>query len=189
MTIQQTLANSKSFAELLPIARGVTVHLSFLGSRYVSVDGYSDTLELDALAAKVIELVEKYPQFDELERVYGKEIASLIDRNTYDAVDVLVNNSNCMTWLFVKARDLCHSIFLIFQKGITDACFAHGIRWHWKDNPFPSRYNHIFTFYTAEQFKNKFGITPEEAKKKDGYHLDFVFSSFRPDRYRLEKKV
>ncbi len=129
--IQQALANSRSLADLLPIARRATAHLSFWGSRYVSLTGYGDTLELDALASKIIELVKQYPQLDEQERACGQEIASLIDRNIYGSIDIQINNSNCFTWLFMKARDLCHSILLIFQKGITDACFVQSIRWQW----------------------------------------------------------
>jgi hypothetical protein len=178
MSVQQALTNVTSFAELLPLARGASTHLSCWGSRYVSVAGYTDTLELDALPAKVIELIKKHPNFDEQERGYGKEIASLIDRNIYDAIDMQADNTNCITWLFVKLRDICNVIFLVFKDGPLKAFWPHGTRWEWRDDKlhYPSTYQNAFDLYTEEQFKSKHGLSVEEAKKI-GYSVPAMCAS------------
>lgn len=189
MNIEQILTNATSVVDLLLIARVATTHLSFWGSRYVCVTGYNGTLDLDALAAKVIELVERSPHFNEQERTCGREIASLIDRNIYDAIDIQVNNSNCLTSLFVQLRDVCTVIFLFFRDGIT-GCLSQGTRWDWKEAkiPFLSLYHNVFELYTAEQFKNQHGVDLEETKPR-GYRVLGTTSRRSPTRHWIEKST
>ncbi|KIC71639.1 hypothetical protein DB41_AT00020 [Neochlamydia sp. TUME1] len=63
MGIKKILESVSSFTELKPLACKAKVHVSFWGTRYITVLGYEGTLPIDALAGKVLELVKKKSSF------------------------------------------------------------------------------------------------------------------------------
>ena len=111
MNIEKSLSQAQTFAELLPIAQRAHAEVSFLGARYVHVNGYEGSLSLDALAERVEELVDENFEFDESERACGKEIASLIDR-IYLNSDRALKDSFILTKLFNCIREGFANIFI-----------------------------------------------------------------------------
>lgn len=84
MQIQNTLSHVNSFFDLLPIVKEAKAELSFFGAQYVSVTGYEGTLEIDALAAKVIDLVKKILNL-------AKKTALLAKRSLHSSTEMFIS--------------------------------------------------------------------------------------------------
>ncbi|MFI5333561.1 MAG: hypothetical protein ACHQT8_00135 [Chlamydiales bacterium] len=69
---------AQSLADLVPLVEQTQVRLSFWGTRYVHLPLLNTTLPIDALAAKVIELVEQNVHFDEIVRAQGSLLAASV---------------------------------------------------------------------------------------------------------------
>ena len=81
MSLKVSLNNAKSFSELKPIVDKARIGLSFWGHRYIIAIGYSGSLHIDALAARVIKLANNCKfNFSDSERMNGQFIASRINR-------------------------------------------------------------------------------------------------------------
>ena len=143
--------------------------LSCLGGRYIQVTGYSGTSGVDALASRVIELVrEKKFEFSEEERAIGKIIATRITQ-LYDASDMQVQNSNCLTRLLRFLREL--------PDYILGQCSFYPItcsrtRWDWKEKETECEsgaYKHAFSYYTVHQYEVRFGHQPARLEELTRY--------------------
>jgi hypothetical protein len=146
MAIQRTLCEVKSVTALQAIVEQAEVRLSLCGERYLSFSGFSGNLPVDALAARVIELVDSNFEFSEEERSIGRKIAAEID-SIYIRSDDLVRVSNIITCLLAHLRDMwCDNIA---DKG-------YGIRWQWRYN----RENELFEYYTKNQYEKVFNKSP-----------------------------
>lgn len=168
MNIQTALSNARSFSELLPIAQHAEVNITFWGSRYVCVNGYQGTLDVDALASKTLELLRQTNyEFSEQERDVGKRLAWRID-NVYADAGTQCRNAHCFTQITM--------FFIAFTSSIID--WIRGVPstrlewfgleqrlWHVS----PPNYNSDFDYYTRVQLQAVFGITAEEADRR-GYH-------------------
>ncbi|PIS00538.1 MAG: hypothetical protein COT84_06980 [Chlamydiae bacterium CG10_big_fil_rev_8_21_14_0_10_35_9] len=103
MQIQSALNNVQTFNELLPIAERATSHISFFGSRYVTVRGYEGFLEIDALIEKVEEIIARKPLWSEETRSAGKRV--LLEKSRlYSQYYKKKKNCNWITWIFLLAR-------------------------------------------------------------------------------------
>lgn len=75
--IQPILANIPSFTRLLPIVENARENISFLGCRYIYIEGYEGTLPINGLASRVMELARNTINFTQEENY--REIVPLID--------------------------------------------------------------------------------------------------------------
>jgi len=167
MNIQTALSNARSFSELLPIAQHAEVNISFWGSRYVCVNGYQGTLEVDALASKTLELLRQTNyEFSEEEREVGKRLAGRIDNVYHDDMMQCIN-APCFTQITMFFITFTSSI-IDWIRGVPSTQFEwYGLEqrlWHVS----PPNYNSDFNYYTRAQLQAVFGITPEEADRR-GY--------------------
>ncbi|PIS00848.1 MAG: hypothetical protein COT84_05200 [Chlamydiae bacterium CG10_big_fil_rev_8_21_14_0_10_35_9] len=96
MKIQQTLYSIKTFRELAPIAEKASAHLSLLGDRYVTVEGYEGFLSLDDLADKVKELVMRKVPWTEENRQLGTQISDHV-MHVYSQIFLKIKSSNVIT--------------------------------------------------------------------------------------------
>lgn len=113
MDIKTVLPTIQTFASLRPIVEQADVHLSFFGSRYVTVRGYEGYLTLDAIPKRVFEMLRQQPNIDEQENSHGRALEDRMTR-IYERSDELVAQSNCFTWLMVTASDLTNEIYHLF---------------------------------------------------------------------------
>lgn len=157
--------SSYSLINVLEISKRVTPQLSFFGTPYLSIDGSNLILPIDALAARVIDVVKQNPQFNEEERIIGKELAALIDR-IYSLSIEQVNQSNCITRILWCLKEnlyylLCFSPRFYFHCSLT--------RWAWMEREciHVIGYHQIFRYYTREQYVNVFGHSPEKDRGED----------------------
>jgi hypothetical protein len=163
MSLKVSIANAKSFADLNPLVEKVQCHLTFWGKRYITISNYEGTESIDALASRVIELVNQYKfEFTDKERLHGKAIAKKITQ-LYDMSDAQVDHSWFLTKIFVFFRNLPNIIPGLLE---CPARNCSKIRWYWKDfdHISPSTYSVAFEFYTRNQYYRfwHFGRTPEE---------------------------
>ncbi|MGD2168703.1 MAG: hypothetical protein PVI40_00480 [Chlamydiota bacterium] len=103
MEIQSVLSNVQTFDELLPIAERSTPHISFLGKRYIRVEGFEGCLKIQSLVEKVEEIIARRPPWNERTRHSGKLVAREIER-----IDAQYNNlkmnSNWFSWILLFIR-------------------------------------------------------------------------------------
>lgn len=155
------VAAARSFSELCPLIRNANVFLSFWGSRYIRVQGRVESLTIDALAQRVLELVKQNPDFDQKERSHGKTIARLINQ-LYDASDKQVLESSWFTRLFVFLRNIPNLLAGFQLLGVSRTCSQ--TRWDWKECEITNLtsfmqepYCKIFNCYTKPQYEAIFG--------------------------------
>lgn len=156
MASPAALDGVRSFTDMIPIVEQVEVRLSFWGTRYVHLPLLNTTLPIDAIAARMIELVQQNPQFDENTRATGRRIAPLIDR-IYQISDQQVAQSNCFTRLLVYLRNLPN----IYEgAGIRISSWT---LYQWRDCEavYDVGYRQIFEYYTREEYQRNFHCYPE----------------------------
>ncbi len=158
MSVQTVVSRASSFSELLPIAERAEPHFSFWGSRYVSVSGYEGTLDIDALAARTMELRRQLNfGFSLAEHTAGKRLAERIDR-IYDDHQWQVSQANCFTRVLDFLRGFPCALFnyLAYKdRGVI-------IRWRGQEQR-----NNSFDYYTRAQFQDAFHMSPEEAERRN----------------------
>jgi len=115
-------------------------NISFFGYRYITVKDYDFTIPIDALAAKVMEMIKSRFDFTEEERAMGRRIVEKI--NTL-YVENDAKKVNWITRLFCIIRDLWK--YLSTPKSMNH-------RYHW----FTQKENEVFEFYTPEQYERAF---------------------------------
>jgi hypothetical protein len=166
MHIQQKISETRSFSELLPLSQHAEVKLSFWGGRYVCVDGYKGTLDVDALASKTLELLrQKKYEFSEDERVIGRQLASRIDVLYNDSVVQCVH-APCFTKTLGFFIGVISSFFhrLIGHPNVCSEWYGKG---RYANDDSGQYSNEDFMFYTQAQLQNKFNISPTEASRRE----------------------
>lgn len=116
MDINRVLPTIQTFSDLRPITEQADVHLSFWGSRYLTVNGYEGSLPIDSLVEHLYKMLRQRPNFDDTENRHGIVIENRID-HFYEKSDDLVNHSNCFTMLIVRISDFVSSIYTTLFKG------------------------------------------------------------------------
>jgi hypothetical protein len=158
---QVILNQARSFADIIPLVEQAEIKLSFWGTRYVNLPQLNTTLPIDAIAARVIEMMEQNPHFDENERAYGRRIAPLIDR-IYQISEQQVAQHNCFTRLLVLLRNLRN---ILAYAGNVRTCSATLYGWRDCEAFGFVGYRQIFAYYTREQYQRTFHHFPEEAER------------------------
>lgn len=167
MDIQTALSNARTFSEILPLAERAEYKVSFWGKHYICVPGYEETLNVSALAGRVIELLQqnKY-EFSETERFSGRRLAGRIDY-LFEESDRQWNKTNCLIKPLLMLVGFFHSLF--------SGQLNTGIRYRWAQGPL-NLPNDDFNYYTQTQLRTTFGISPDEAERR-GYcrnHVDGI---------------
>lgn len=158
MNIHTALSGARSFSELLPIADHAEAKLSSWGERYICVAGFSGTLHIDALASRTMELLRQLNyEFSESEREPGKHLAKKIDK-LYEDSFRQAEEANPFTRAFNILREIISGLFNYFSS-------THSIWFQWHQGSF--QHNVDFYFYTQMQLQTVFGISPEEAERRD----------------------
>ncbi len=169
MQVENALATTNSYKDILTIAEKADAQLSFWGSRYVIVEGYEGALDIDALAEKTIGIIrEKNHVLENNERDELRQVTKFINR-LYTDSDAQVDRSNCITWIFCKLRKYFAGIWNYTK----ERGFGGGwpVRSDWMSE-ITYGYNRRCDFYTEDQFKTDFGCTPQEAKQR-GFVVQF----------------
>lgn len=154
MKVNTAIKNAHDFKELNDIASSGQPKVSFWGRFYVQYKGsYQGTSSLDSLAKKALELVDKNPNFNEEERVYGRALEQRISWMYDESHDGLIYPIQKFGHQFLDVlRMLSNAI-----KGFYDECMEY--KWHCRRN--------LFNYYNKKQFKTAFGLTPKEANMDD----------------------
>ena len=118
MNIEQVLSEARTFTDLRKIVEKTQPKVSFWGGYYVEVDGYEGSIPLDTLTEYVIAMIQSRPNFGDRE---NKDAMVLEDRINYfyTTSEVLVNDGNCLTYLFMCLRDLFDTIYCACQGRFT----------------------------------------------------------------------
>jgi len=157
MNVQETVSSARSFSSLLTIAERAEPHFSFWGCRYVSVSGYEGTLDINALAARTMELLHQFNHaFSPAEHTAGKRLAERIDR-IYDDHQRQVAQADFFTRVLDVLRILPCGLFNYLVYG------DRGVLYKWRGQ---EQHNDSFDYYTLAQFQNAFHMSPEEAERR-----------------------
>ena len=169
MTLKVAISEARSFADLRQIVDNVGIGVSVLGGRYVFAEGYNGTASIDAIAARVIELVNQYQfNFTRRERSHGQFIANRITQ-IYNQSDDLVKRQNFLIRFFVSLRNLPNVLSLSY---IFESRNCSLTRWYWKEcnDNFVYGYQRVFDSYPRNRY-NFFwhvcclGLTPNESRR------------------------
>jgi hypothetical protein len=158
MNLQAVVSNASSFSELLPIAERAEPHLSFWGSRYITVAGYEGSIDIDDLASHTLQLLSQFRfEFSLAEHEAGKRLAARIDTIYYEH-HRQVDESHCFTRILLALRTWPCAIFNYLAYG------DRGMLMKWRGQ---EQSNDLFNYYTRAQFQEAFGMSPEEAERRD----------------------
>ncbi|NGX41226.1 MAG: hypothetical protein KR126chlam4_01065 [Candidatus Anoxychlamydiales bacterium] len=132
-------------------------NISFWGSRYITISmliggiRVKGTAHIDALATRVIKLVQEHKfEYSQEERSIGSLISRKIDQ-LYDANDRRLNNRNFLTRVLYVLR-VFFKCFNFRNVSIT--------RWDWREEEGEFEFCNIFKYYTKAQYKKEFGTFP-----------------------------
>lgn len=103
----RTISQIQSLSKLLEIATNAKTKLSFWGTRYLSIKGMDESVPVDTLARRLMQLLMEKPELHHLERTFGVALAVEIDR-LYVEEDSLVKSCHWITRLFLT---LCLSCY------------------------------------------------------------------------------
>lgn len=163
LKIENIINSATSLAPISEIVEKANPEISWLGSCYISANGYQGTIAINALVFRVIEMVEKNPHFSEQERAYGKKIAKHFDR-ICEQSDFQIKHVNCFTWILIAIRS-------VFER----TCFyGYNPVFEWMEKG----EHELFDLYTAKQYVNVFGVMPPEEGRAD------ILQTGLPDRWR-----
>lgn len=146
MKIEDYFKSIQSYEKLHEIAEKSEPRISFWGSEHILVEGYDGYLEIDSIIKRLFELVKKNYEFNEVERGFGKRIASKMNF-IYEKSDEIYKTCNIFTRV------------LVFIRGLLGPAFTR-TAWELYDD------KTTFEFYTRSQFNGVFGYSPEEAKAR-----------------------
>jgi len=139
--------------------------ISFFGYRYIKVKGYSGTVPIDALAAKVMDMVKPRFDFDEGQRAVYKRMAERIT-HLYKANDKRC--VNCFTLFFCAIRDLWKYL-------TTPRSMNHRFQW------FQQKECEVFEYYTPEQYDKAFHAHIPQGSLEKTRRVGFrAISVYRP---------
>ena len=132
-------------------------NISFWGSRYITISmliggvRVKGTVHIDALATRVVKLVQEHKfEYSQEERRIGSLISRKIDQ-LYDANDRRLNNRNFLTRGVYVLREF-FKWFNFRNVSIT--------RWDWREDEGEFEFCNIFKYYTKAQYKKEFEISP-----------------------------
>lgn len=173
-----------TFSELRSIVDHASEGLTFMGYRYLRVDGYNGTVSIDALAARVMELVNKCNfNFSFMERRHGRAIAHKITR-MYRSNDKRVQSQNFLIKFMDDLRNIPYRLYDMYAK---EGRYCSATRWYWMEAVGESQYCNVFNFYTRNQYYYlwHFGRTPSQYsrfihpepnfERVNVYHYNFWF--------------
>lgn len=179
MKLSTEIKNCQSMFDVRAILHDATGNLQAVSTtswrgRFIQVVGYDGSIEIDALASRVIQIIkDKNFGFAEPERAIGKAIARQINQ-LYDASDRQLGNSNC----FIRLLSLVREVFI----GIFGSCFCpqqkHNLmmRDAWRHGDmFPC--STAFSYYTVEQHQARFGYLPPNLEELARFTNPFFLSA------------
>lgn len=149
----KSVIDAADFSQLINIAQDVTVVISCWGTRWIQSSNYEGKVSIDSLAKRMIDLVrEKKFEFSSQERETGRTLAVKIT-GIYKTGDQKIERSNCLTQFFWK-------VYSSFNRPLGDPFPSHIIsktREQWGDLCMVSGFERVFSYYTPNQFQEKFG--------------------------------
>lgn len=160
--ISSALRQVECFAQLKYIVKNARAKLSPFGKRCIEVQNHQGTLPIDALAKKVLELVKKNPDFDEVERSHGKACIKPIN-DIYKEIDLQVEKAKGLKRTLTKLRSIPYLILSCFSRNYSK------IQWNWRyckiatfDSSLPDAKGNyqLFKLYTKNQYKAVFQKDP-----------------------------
>jgi hypothetical protein len=166
-SLRDKISTATSFRELCPYARMAHPHVSLLGRRYVSVEGYKGAVDINAFPQRMLELIKQNPHFDEEERSHGKTIATKINRLYHHSEELLLGS-----YLLTRVLGSLVGRIRIF--------FAHfQTEYYWIN-----RHDKRVNLYTKTQYREAFGIEKKsdtlcninDTKFHDPYSLNDAIS-------------
>lgn len=104
--IQNKLSETQTFDDLYNIARLASPGISFLGTKFITVEGFEGVLPIDALTKKILEFLLQNPGFPIDQNNHFQTRSALrdcVDR-IYDKNDEQVRTANCFTRLLCTLR-------------------------------------------------------------------------------------
>lgn len=141
----------QSFEDYKAFLKKGALNVSFWNGRRVAVHGYSDSLGISDLIEKVYDLIKCNPDYPEKERLFGKEVAAMIDQLHSQSEHVK------QSALDLRPKYACYFFSVLFDtKPYQDQFIS---KWEWGGRK-------IFDYYTAFQWKQKFGRDLPNPKKK-----------------------
>lgn len=162
MKLEQVLTSTQNYENLCALAEKAEPKISFWGSERIVIDGYQGSVGIEAITSRVFEMLAKNEEFSEVERGYGKRIASRIN-HIYEGRDEILKARNIVTKILVFLRNLS---------------LQTSPRGYWEF--YEAKYT--FDSYTTAQFRSIFGYSIDDAIKR-GVKLDQLFGS--NDRWRV----
>ena len=162
MEIGKVFAEAQSYEALCALAEKAEPKISFWGAQYLVVEGYESSLDIDSVVRRMSALVKKNHEFNQIERSYGKRIASRVSY-IYEKSDEILKTCNLFTKILVFLRSL-------------NCNLSHRDYWQLYQRKF------IFEAYTESQFEKVFGYPMTEAKKR-GIRLEYL--EYDADRARI----
>jgi len=150
MTIQlkTAISNASNFIELAPIVRNAKEAISFFGARYIYVEGYGGSVDIDAIAARFMALQKTHFEPTEEEREIGREITPLISK-IYESN--YSRHMNIVTKIFCIFRDFLRNLSILFSGQ------GYGTRGTWGTD---GGCVEFFDSYTLTQYQKVFGEPP-----------------------------
>lgn len=136
---------------------------SVCGGRYVDVPGYEGLLPIDAFAGRVIELIQKKGfAYSEEERSNGQALAEAICKLYQKSDEALQRYVEWHCWgsPLYKTRDLFNRVKI--GSGYTT-------REVWQDRDDGFEYCKLFSYYTRDQFIEKFHQEPSMMTATQGF--------------------
>ncbi|CRX37631.1 hypothetical protein [Estrella lausannensis] len=146
--LQTALCRASNFFEIAPIVKNAKEDISFFGGRYIYAEGYEGTVDIDAIAARFMELQETHFEPTEEERKLGREITPLISK-LYESN--YSRDKNILTRIFCAFRDFLRNVWILF------CARGYGTRGSWSIDDGDIKF---FDAYTSSQYQEVFGTPP-----------------------------
>lgn len=137
MKIKEALTKTESIAQLEPIIISAKTDIDFWGKRYVFAPKYDGYTHINELAASILDLLEKKPEFNKEDRVAGEKITKKINQ-LYEESNSLIKTKNFFTRWLCYIRDYWH-------KNIENC--GYGIQFRWEEE------QDFYLYYSESQLK------------------------------------
>ncbi len=155
MNIDEAISHAQTFGEIQRVSAVSSAHLSCLGSRYITAEGYEGTAHIDAIAYRTMALLKQFRyEFNVVDREQGKLLSNDIERLYSDSRNHLFDSS-CFTKTITLLRKLITGLCEHFIFG------KESVEYEW--HRLGQSQNTDFWRYTRIQFISRFGFSPEEA--------------------------
>ncbi len=105
MSVENVLAKTDSFEDLLQVANHTVPHLSFWGKQYLTVEGHEGILELSSLSSRVNEIAKKKKYvYSDRERNIGRHLITVLHK-ILTVADFQLYLCNFLTLFFAALRN------------------------------------------------------------------------------------